>query len=76
MAEMPVIDLEKCTGCSLCVSVCTCRILSVVGNKVTLIPRKDCHGCRTWCTLCEDICPEKAITCSFDVVIENQSEMT
>lgn len=67
MAEMPVIDREKCQeGCSLCVSVCRCGALVVINNMVTLIETEDC----LWCTLCEVVCPNEAISCPFEVVIE------
>lgn len=74
MVDMPLIDREKCGGCGLCVSVCHCKILEIVDDKVTVMPREGCQGCRTWCTLCEDICPERAISCAFEVIIENKPE--
>lgn len=74
MADMPQIDVEKCNGCGLCASVCSCQIIAIVDSKAVIIPRNDCSGCRQWCTLCEDICPNKAIYCAFEVVIENTLE--
>jgi len=56
MAEMPVIDREKCTGCGLCVSVCACGALVLVDDKATVVKREGCNICTRWCTLCESVC--------------------
>ena len=66
MIEMPVIDLEKCNGCGLCISVCSCRALVMVGNIVTIIETEECG----WCTQCEAVCPTGAIRCPFEIVFE------
>jgi len=70
MVEMPVIDSEKCQGCGLCVSVCACGVLVLIDNKTTVVRREGCSGCTRWCTLCESVCPNEAISCSFEIVIE------
>lgn len=67
MGEMPSIDRDKCNGCGLCVSVCACGALVLVGNTVQAIEVEECR----WCTLCELVCPSGAITCPFEIVIEN-----
>ena len=66
MAEMPVIDWEKCDGCGLCVSVCYCNALVLVDNVITVIATEQCG----WCTQCEIVCPAGAISCPFEIVIE------
>ncbi len=66
MVEMPVIDREKCNGCGLCVSVCYCQALVLVDDVITVIETKACG----WCTQCEAICPTGAISCPFEIVIE------
>lgn len=66
MAEMPIIDQKKCNGCELCISVCTCGALVLVGNVVTVIETEECG----WCIQCEAVCPTGAITCPFEIVIE------
>jgi len=73
MAEMPVIDRNKCQGCGLCVSVCACGVLVLIDNKVAVVKKEECHGCTRWCTLCEYVCPNEAISCSFEIVIEDNS---
>jgi len=70
MAEMPLIDKEKCQGCGLCVSVCACGILALVGNKAVVVRIERCNYCSQWCTLCESVCPNQAISCPFEIVIE------
>jgi len=66
MIEMPLIDQAKCNGCGLCLSVCSCQALVLVGNVVTVVETTDCG----WCTLCEAVCPTGAIRCLYEVVIE------
>jgi len=67
MGDMPIIDREKCQGCGLCVSVCACGTLVVVENIVQAVEVDECR----WCTLCELVCPYGAITCPFEIIIEN-----
>lgn len=66
MAEMPVIDLEKCNGCGLCVSVCRCAALVLVGDVITIVETEECG----YCTECEAVCPSEAIRCPYEIVIE------
>lgn len=71
MAEMPVIDPGKCQGCGLCVSVCACDVLVLVDGKATVVRIEECHYCTSWCNLCELVCPNEAISCPFEIVIED-----
>ena len=64
--EMPNIDQEKCNGCGLCISVCHCGALVLIESKVTVIETEECG----WCTQCEIICPTGAISCPFEIIIE------
>ena len=68
MVEMPVVEQEKCNGCGLCLSVCTCGALILVDNVITIIETEDCG----WCTLCEAVCPTGAISCLFEIVVEER----
>ncbi len=66
MSELPVIDIRKCNGCGLCLTVCRCGGLVLVGNVVKIVADVKCD----WCTECEAICPFGAISCPFEIVIE------
>ena len=66
MALMPVIDLEKCNSCGLCVNVCYCGAFIMVDNVITIIETRACG----WCTQCVAICPTGAISCPFEIVFE------
>ncbi|HUV75765.1 MAG TPA: 4Fe-4S binding protein [Dehalococcoidales bacterium] len=66
MAEMPLVDKEKCNGCGLCIKVCYCHALVMVDNVITIVEREECE----WCTECEAVCPTGAISCPFEIVIE------
>lgn len=70
MIEMPLVDQEKCNGCGLCVSVCYCSALVLVDNVVTIVETEEC----SWCTNCEAVCPTGAISCPFDIVIEQSRD--
>lgn len=70
MAFMPVIDREKCKGCGLCVSICYCGAFVLVDNRSTVIETEVCG----WCTLCEAICPNGAISCPFEILIEETQQ--
>ena len=67
MSEKPIIDEEKCQGCGLCVSVCTCGALVMKDSTVKVIDVENCG----WCALCELVCPYGAISCPFEIVFED-----
>ena len=64
---MPAINQNKCQKCGLCVSVCACGALRMVGNSVRIMEVAECR----WCTLCELVCPNGAISCPFEIIMEN-----
>lgn len=67
MAEFPIIVKEKCQGCGLCASVCKVGAIVLIDNKATIIEMMDCD----WCTICEVACPNGAIACPFEIIIED-----
>ena len=66
MIEMPSINPEKCDGCGLCINVCSHNGLALVDNVIVVIETEECD----WCTLCEAVCRPGAISCPFEIVIE------
>jgi len=64
--EMPIVDVRKCDGCGLCVGVCHCNALVVVDKSITIVETGDCD----WCTDCELVCPTGAISCPFEIIME------
>ena len=54
---VPLVDLEKCTFCRKCSTLCRFKALAVVRSKV-LVFAELCHGCGG----CQAICPEGAIS--------------
>lgn len=72
MVGMPIIDVDKCQGCGLCVSVCACGALILVSGKATFLRKEGCSDCTKWCTLCEAVCPNGAISCPFEIIIEEK----
>jgi MinD superfamily P-loop ATPase len=53
---IPVINTERCTGCSACAEICQFNALAVIGEKVLVFPEL-CHSCLG----CQLICPEQAV---------------
>ena len=68
LVEMPVLDQEKCNGCGLCISVCSCNAIVLIDNVITIIETLDC----SWCAQCELVCPTGAISCPFEIVVEGE----
>ena len=66
MPEMPVIKQDLCNGCGLCVIVCRCKAIVVINDLVTIVETNECG----WCTECEAVCPTGAISCPYEIVIE------
>ena len=58
MLELPQINEALCNGCGLCLTVCDCGSLVLVGQVVKIIHAGDCG----YCTNCELVCPTGAIS--------------
>jgi len=72
--KMPIIDETKCDRCGLCVSICKCGILVMKDNAVKVVRVDNCSHCTRWCNVCELVCPREAISCPFEIVLEDSSK--
>ncbi len=70
MLRRPILDPDKCNLCGLCVSVCLHDGLIIINGTIQLVETDDCD----WCTDCEAVCPTGAISCPFDIIIEETAE--
>ncbi|RLE57881.1 MAG: ferredoxin [Thermoprotei archaeon] len=53
----PVVDMNKCTGCGTCASVCPVGVFEIKEGKAHVVKPEECIGCRA----CETQCPTGAI---------------
>ena len=58
--QTAVVDKENCTGCGLCVDVCSQKAITV--NDLAEVDKEKCDGCGS----CVKECPNEAITLSKD----------
>jgi NAD-dependent dihydropyrimidine dehydrogenase PreA subunit len=72
MEPLPIIHLDRCTGCHRCVDTCPTDALAQINSKAQLYYPDRC----TYCTACEDICPEGAIELPFLVVFAADQQAT
>ncbi|HNT76058.1 MAG TPA: 4Fe-4S binding protein [Anaerolineae bacterium] len=61
---LPIIDLNCCTNCGLCVTLCPTHAVALVGGRPRIVRPQDCSYCAT----CEDACPESAIALVYEIV--------
>lgn len=61
---LPEIDLEQCDRCRLCVEHCPVDAVEMRPVGPLIARPEDC----TYCTDCEAICPQGAITCAYEIV--------
>ena len=61
---LPTIDLNRCTGCGLCVQCCPTDAVAMVAGQPRIVRPQACAYCAT----CEDYCPEGAITLVYEFV--------
>jgi 2-oxoglutarate ferredoxin oxidoreductase subunit delta len=64
MAGKIIIDIERCKGCGLCISVCPKSgiVISKTSNKTGYFPAQpvDSNNC-TGCAMCAIVCPDAVI---------------
>jgi MinD superfamily P-loop ATPase len=72
MFELPQIDEALCNGCGLCLTVCDCGGLVLVGHVIKIVHSAEC----SYCANCELVCPTGAIRCPYEIVIQETYEIT
>jgi MinD superfamily P-loop ATPase len=60
---LPEIDLERCDLCGHCVERCPSGAVDMAAAGPVIARPADC----TYCALCDAICPQGAITCTFEI---------
>jgi ferredoxin len=72
---LPVVDPTLCNRCGLCVDSCPCQAIEMTEQGPVFHCSEDCvkaTACAPDCSLvCEEICPTGAITCSFEIVMDD-----
>ena len=61
---LPHIDLVLCDRCGKCVEWCPTNAVEMMPEGPSIRRPTDC----TFCTTCEQVCPQGAISCSFEIV--------
>lgn len=61
---VPIIYIERCTGCGCCVAVCPSGVFVQDADGLRAASPENCGGCGE----CELACPEDAIEVSFAIV--------
>lgn len=65
---IPIINLEICDGCGLCVRVCPTAALALVDKKAIIAQPWACE----YDGLCELICPVQAISRPFQILFATE----
>lgn len=61
---LPEIDLTRCDRCGACVVYCSAEAVEMGPDGPFIARPEDC----TYCTDCEGICPQGAITCTYEII--------
>jgi ferredoxin len=61
---LPEINLAVCTLCGACVVGCPTEAVEMGPEGPFIARPADC----TYCISCEELCPEGAISCPFEIV--------
>ena len=78
--NLPQVKTEICSSCGSCIEVCPCHSVDLEqGEPVFCCPDEctiscaEASGCGC---VCEDACPEGAISCSFEVILSDKPGKT
>lgn len=61
---LPEIDLLRCSRCGDCVTLCPGHAVEMGAEGPFIARPDDC----TYCALCDALCPQGAITCTFEII--------
>jgi formate hydrogenlyase subunit 6/NADH:ubiquinone oxidoreductase subunit I len=61
---LPTINMERCTGCGLCIDFCPTQAVQMIGDHPAITQPEKC----AYCGLCEESCPVRAIELSYEIV--------
>ncbi len=62
---LPVINVDLCTGCGLCIERCPTQAVGMIGGRPAIVRPEDC----VYCGLCEEMCPVEAISLGYEIVL-------
>jgi Pyruvate/2-oxoacid:ferredoxin oxidoreductase delta subunit len=63
---IPLIDVQKCDGCGLCVHACPTKAIDLRNGKAFIANSLECE----YSGLCEAVCPTQAISRLFEIIIK------
>ena len=63
---LPEINLQRCIRCGTCVARCPTGAVEMEPEGPFIARPADC----TYCALCDAICSQGAITCTYEIVWE------
>ena len=66
LTAKPIINVNICNGCGYCVTVCHLNGLLIINKVAIFLDEVECD----WCTHCEMVCPLYAISCPFEIVLD------
>ncbi len=64
------IDQGRCSLCGRCVVVCERHVLVLRDEDMVIEQPQACDGCGA----CQEVCPEDAIDCAFEIVWDQDIE--
>ena len=61
---VPEIELQRCDRCGRCVEQCPTGAVEMGSAGPSVVRPADC----SYCARCDAICPQEAITCTFEII--------